>query len=72
VKGKGMPQLRSRDRGDLHVELVVETPVNLSAKQRKLLEEFAKECGQESHPQTQGFFDSVKRFFEANPEPPTR
>ncbi|MBS0385078.1 MAG: molecular chaperone DnaJ [Proteobacteria bacterium] len=72
VKGKGMPQLRSRDRGDLHVELVVETPVNLTAKQRKLLEEFSKECGEEAHPQTQGFFDSVKRFFEANAEPPTR
>jgi molecular chaperone DnaJ len=72
IKGKGMPQLRSRDRGDLHVELQVETPVNLTAKQRKLLEEFAKECGHESHPQTQGFFDSVKRFFDANTEPPTR
>jgi molecular chaperone DnaJ len=65
VKGKGMTQLRGKDRGDLHVELQVETPVNLTAKQRKLLEEFAKECGDEAHhPQTQGFFDSVKRFFD--------
>ncbi|HVY84241.1 MAG TPA: molecular chaperone DnaJ [Caulobacterales bacterium] len=72
LKGKGMTQLRSRERGDLHVELVVETPVNLSAKQRKLLEEFAKECGVDAHPQTQGFFDSVKKFFDANAEPPTR
>ena len=72
IKGKGMPQLRSRDRGDLHVELQVETPVNLTAKQRKLLEEFAKDCGEEAHPQTQGFFDSVKRFFEANSEGPSR
>lgn len=66
IKGKGMSQLRSRDRGDLHVEILVETPVNLSAKQKKLLEEFAKDCGAEAHPQTQGFFDTVKRFFEAN------
>ncbi|MES1201013.1 MAG: molecular chaperone DnaJ [Pseudomonadota bacterium] len=66
LKGKGMTQLRARERGDLHVELLVETPVNLTAKQRKLLEEFAKECGAEAHPQTQGFFDSVKKFFEAN------
>ena len=72
IKGKGMTQLRSRERGDLHVELPVETPVNLSAKQKKLLEEFAKSCGDEAHPQTQGFFDTVKRFFEANEEPPTR
>jgi molecular chaperone DnaJ len=60
-----MHQLRARERGDLHVEIVVETPVNLSAKQRKLLEEFAKDCGAEAHPQTQGFFDTVKRFFDA-------
>ncbi|MBL8549856.1 MAG: molecular chaperone DnaJ [Hyphomonadaceae bacterium] len=65
IKGKGMPSLRSRERGDLHVEIQVETPVNLSAKQRKLLEEFAASCSGESHhPQTHGFFDSVKRFFE--------
>jgi molecular chaperone DnaJ len=72
IKGKGMTHLRSKERGDLHVELLVETPVNLSAKQRKLLEEFAKSCGEESHPQTQGFFDSVKRFFEAGGEAQSR
>jgi molecular chaperone DnaJ len=72
VKGKGMTHLRSKERGDLHVELLVETPVNLSAKQRKLLEEFAKDCGEEAHPQTQGFFDSVKRFFDSAAEPPAR
>lgn len=64
LKGKGMSHLRSKERGDLHVELLVETPVNLSAKQRKLLEEFAKDCGEEAHPQTQGFFDTVKKFFD--------
>jgi molecular chaperone DnaJ len=72
LKGKGMSQLRARDRGDLHVEIMVETPVNLSGKQRKLLEEFAKECGAEAHPQTQGFFDTVKRFFDANADGPSR
>ena len=72
IKSKGMTQLRARERGDLHVEIVVETPVNLSAKQRKLLEEFAKDCGAEAHPQTQNFFDAVKRFFEAGEEPPAR
>ena len=72
LKGKGMTHLRSKDRGDLHVELLVETPVNLTAKQKKLLEEFSKDCTEEAHPQSQGFFDSMKRFFEANTEPPTR
>jgi molecular chaperone DnaJ len=72
IKGKGMTQLRARDRGDLHVEILVETPVHLSPKQRKLLEEFAKDCGEESHPQTKGFFDTVKRFFEASSDADAR
>jgi molecular chaperone DnaJ len=72
LKGKGMTHLRGKDRGDLHVELLVETPVNLTAKQKKLLEEFSKDCTEEAHPQSKGFFDSVKSFFEANAEPPTR
>jgi molecular chaperone DnaJ len=72
IKGKGMTHLRSKERGDLHVELLVETPVNLTPKQRKLLEEFAKDCGEEAHPQTQGFFDTVKKFFEASTEGPAR
>ena len=72
LKGKGMTHLRGKDRGDLHVELLVETPVNLTAKQKKLLEEFSKDCTEEAHPQSKGFFDSMKHFFEANTEPPTR
>ena len=64
LKHKGMTQLQGRDRGDLHVELQVETPVNLSPKQRKLLEEFAQECTEEAHPQSHGFFETVKRFFD--------
>jgi molecular chaperone DnaJ len=72
LKGKGMTSLRSRDRGDLHVEIQVETPINLTAKQRKLLEEFSQTCSEESHPQSKGFFDSVLRFFEADENPPAR
>jgi molecular chaperone DnaJ len=72
IKGKGMTHLRGKERGDLHVELLVETPVNLTAKQKKLLEEFAKDCSAEAHPQSQGFFDSVKKFFESASEGPSR
>ena len=64
IKGKGMPSIRGRERGDLHVEIFVETPVSLTAKQRKLLEEFSQSCTEEAHPQSHGFFNSVKRFFE--------
>ena len=72
IRGKGMTQLRARERGDLHVEIAVETPVHLSPKQRKLLEEFSQQCGEEAHPQTKTFFETVKRFFESSAEPPTR
>jgi molecular chaperone DnaJ len=67
-----MPSIRSRDRGDLHVEIQVETPVNLTPKQRKLLEEFSQSCTEEAHPQSHGFFNSVRRFFDSAPEPPVR
>ena len=64
-RGQGMTSLRGAGRGDLHVEIVVETPVNLNAKQKKLLQEFEAACGKDSHPQSQGFLTSVKRFFDA-------
>lgn len=72
LKNQGMPRLQGRDRGDLHVEIFVETPVNLSSKQKRLLAEFAEECGVDSHPQTRGFFDMMKRFFEGGGETPSR
>jgi molecular chaperone DnaJ len=72
LKNQGMPRLQGRERGDLHVEIFVETPVNLTGKQKRLLAEFAEECGVDSHPQTRGFFDMMKRFFEGGGETPSR
>jgi len=72
IRHAGMSSLRSRERGDLHVEIFVETPVSLTARQRKLLEEFAAACGEEAHPQSNGFFATVRRFFDAGGETPTR
>ena len=72
LKGKGMTQLRARDRGDMHVELVVETPVQLNAKQRKLLEEFAKSCDAKAHPETETFSEMLKGMFESNKDGPAR
>lgn len=71
IKSKGMSRLQARDRGDLHVEIQVETPAHLSPKQRKALEDFAKECGEEAYPQSHGFLDMIKRVFETK-EPPAR
>ena len=59
-RGAGMPVLQGRGRGDLVVELTVETPTKLSAKQKELLEEFrCTETGDEC-PQSQGFFSKIK------------
>jgi molecular chaperone DnaJ len=64
LKGRGMPSLRSRERGDLVVELFVETPTKLTARQKELMREFAGLCGDQQHPQSTGFFRKAKRFWE--------
>ena len=64
IKGKGMPVLRSRDTGDLHVQAVVETPQNLTKRQRELLMEFEKESSSRTHPESNGFFSRIKEYFE--------
>ncbi len=64
LKGKGMPVLRSKDVGDLYVQLDIETPQNLSRRQRELLEEFAALETAETSPNSGGFFDKLKKMFE--------
>lgn len=63
LKGKGMPSLRSRERGDLVVELYVETPTKLTARQKELMRELAESCGEQHHPRAAGFLDKAKRFW---------
>jgi molecular chaperone DnaJ len=63
VKGRGMPSLRSRERGDLVVELFVETPTRLNARQKELLREFSGLCGEQQHPKSAGFIGKAKRFW---------
>ena len=59
-RGSGMPVLQGRGRGDLVIEIVVETPTKLSARQKELLRELqASETGDEC-PQSKGFFDRIK------------
>jgi molecular chaperone DnaJ len=65
LKSKGMSVLRSPARGDMYVQVVVETPVNLTKRQQELLREFEKAGDKEStHPESEGFFARVKEFFE--------
>lgn len=65
LKGKGMPVLRSRQFGDMYVQIVVETPQNLTRRQRELLEEFERGASEHNNPESSGFFARVKDFFEA-------
>ncbi len=62
LQGKGMPVLRSRQVGDMYVQVVVETPQNLTKKQRELLREFERISSKETHPESAGFFGKVKEF----------
>jgi molecular chaperone DnaJ len=64
LKAKGMPVLRSKDVGDLYVQLDVETPQNLTRRQRELLEEFEKASTKDNSPTSGGFFDKLKGFFD--------
>ncbi|WP_026379318.1 molecular chaperone DnaJ [Afifella pfennigii] len=62
LKGKGMPVLRSRNHGDMYVQIVVETPQKLSRRQRELLEEFERVQSEENNPESTGFFARVRDF----------
>jgi molecular chaperone DnaJ len=63
LKGRGVPDVRGYGRGDQLVRVIIETPRKLNAKQRELLEEFAKVSGEEVSPMTKGFLDKVKEMF---------
>jgi len=61
MKHKGMSVLRGNQRGDLYVELAVETPAHLTKRQKELLTEFAAEAEQsKTHPESEGFMARVK------------
>jgi len=72
LRGKGLPPLQPRldpeqlakMRGDLYVQVFVEVPTKLNARQRELLEEFAEQSGTEVSPATKGFLDKLRDFFD--------
>ncbi len=63
LRGKGMPALRGSGVGDLYIELEVETPTNLTTRQKELLREFEAES-KDNNPASQDFFGKVKNFWE--------
>ncbi len=66
LRGKGMPVLRASMKGDLYVEIAVETPVKLSKKQRELLKAFEAEGMTGVSPESEGFFAKVKDFWKGD------
>lgn len=64
LRGKGMSVLRRQVRGDMYVELLVETPVRLNARQKELLHEFCEAGGCDDCPQSKSFFQRARDFWE--------
>lgn len=64
LRNKGMPPLRGGGTGDMIIELAVETPVNLTSKQKELLREF-EDLSSENNPESSSFFSSVKSFWDS-------
>ena len=70
LRGKGFSVLRSTARGDMYIQVAVETPQNLTRRQRELMEEFEAEAqgNGKGSPESEGFFSKVKEFFEGGRE----
>jgi molecular chaperone DnaJ len=65
LSSKGMPVLRAKQTGDMYVQVVVETPQNLTKRQRELLSEFEKLSSDNTQPESAGFLSRVKEFLDA-------
>jgi molecular chaperone DnaJ len=63
LRGKGMPALRGSQMGDMFIEMAVETPVNLTVRQKELLQEF-EALSEDNNPESKSFFSSVKSFWD--------
>jgi molecular chaperone DnaJ len=64
LAAKGMPVLRAKQMGDMYVQVVVETPQNLTKRQRELLAEFENLSSDTTQPESVGFFSRVKEFLD--------
>ncbi|HSO47588.1 MAG TPA: DnaJ C-terminal domain-containing protein, partial [Rhizobiaceae bacterium] len=64
LKGKGMPVMRTSNVGDLYIQVAVETPRNLTRRQRELLEEFASNSSDQNNPESTGFFSRMRNFLD--------
>ena len=63
LRSKGMPAIKSSQKGDMFIELAVETPVNLTGRQKEILREFER-LSEDNNPESKSFFSSVKSFWD--------
>src|SRR5690242_11422850 len=64
LQGRGMSVLRARGYGDMYVQAVVETPQNLTKRQKELLAEFESQSSTDTPPESAGFLARVKEFLD--------
>ena len=63
LRAKGMPALRGGAVGDMLIEMAVETPVNLTSRQKELLREF-EALSKDNNPEGSSFFSKVRNFWD--------
>ncbi len=64
LRSKGMPVLRSNQMGDMYIQVSIETPQNLTTRQREILKEFERLSSENNSPESTGFFTRMKGFFD--------
>ena len=64
LKGKGIPHLNTRGRGDQYVRVTIEVPKNLNQKQKDLIKEFDAAADEKNYQKRKGFFEKLKELFE--------
>jgi molecular chaperone DnaJ len=66
LRGRGMPDVRQRGRGDLHVQVMVEVPKKLAPRHEELLRQLAEIEKTDVSPKRQSFFEKIKKYFQAD------
>jgi len=70
LRGRGMPDVNGRGRGDVHVEVVIETPRKLSPRQEELLRELAIIDHEDVSPKRKNFFEKLRDYFTEETDTP--